>query len=442
MTDRGIPSIRIAMFVVIIGSVSLSSYLIAKKALTRYGIPTSENISNFRPKLIVVGDDLLLATDVEIGYGFEILRKGQVCLANLTTEGCVVDTKVILDLRGDYLSTMDLLITTDEKWYMVYQTHGLGDVLYQGHELKFIRSDDGKSWEKPVVIFKAGFKSPDFYDVSLTEGDDGEIFLCYRKWNREIENYTVFFSKYTPQDGWRSQEETTFHWKGVSSFLDKDGVISIVGVEYSDDYPFSMEGGYEVPRIYMTRMEDGTWTEQKNLNYDGGIKSEIFYSYTHDGYFLMTNGDSWVGISFSQGLESWSIPITFLNARRPALAELPNGILVLVFERRFEFPPDAMYAKVWIELYISTSNDGVNWTTPRKVETIVDDEGLETVLSNRRSVASAFASIPVAVCVILILYKRNFGFRQPQLKNNGNISNAHNRFGYGQMKREKDQRRE
>ena len=406
--DRDVPPIRITVFVVLIGSVALSSYLIAQRALTIYGIPPSESVTidNFRPKLIVVGDDLLLATDVGIGYGLDVFSKGQVCLAKLTTDRRIADVGVILDHGGAFISTMDLLATKDGKWYMVYQRSTLGSYPYQGSELKLISSNDGKSWGKPVIIFKAGFKSPDFEDVSLTEVAKGEIFLCYRKWNREIENFTVFYSKYTPQDGWGPQEEPPFHWYSVSPFLDKDDVLWIVGI---------------LSRTYISRMsEEGVWIEPIDLNYVRGVRAQVFYSRIRDGYFLVTNGklgDDYVQLSFSDDLENWGLPITFGNTRRPTFAELPNGTLVLVFERRFEIPPNALYAKVLTELYISTSWDGVNWSTPQRVETVVDEKGLDSILSSRRSVASVFASIPTVVCVVLLLYKRpNFGFRQPQLK--------------------------
>jgi hypothetical protein len=421
--DRDVPPIRFAVFVVLIGSVALSSYLIAQKLLMIYGIPPSESvtINNFRPKLIVVGDDLLLTTDVEIGYGLDVLRKGQVCLAKLTTEGRITDVGVILDHGGAFISTMDLLATKDGKWYMVYQLSALGSYPYQGSELKLISSNDRKSWEKPVIIFKAGFKSLDFEDVSLTEVDKGEIFLCYRKWDKETNDHTVFYSKYTPQNGWGPQEEAPFNWYSVSSFLDKDDVPWIVGVEYGRPFPHPY---YFTNRTYISRMgEDGGWIEPIDLNYVRGVRAQVFYSRIRDGYFLVTNGkfgDDYVQLSFSDDLKNWGLPITFGNARRPTFAELSNGTLILVFERFFEPPPDVLTRKAWTELFISTSPDGLNWSTPQKVETIVDERGLESILSFRRSVASAFASIPIVVCLILLLYKRpNFGFRQSKLKNNG-----------------------
>ena len=123
----------------------------------------------------------------------------------------------------------------------------------------------------------------------------------------------------------------------------------------------------------------------------------------------MTNGIrgvDWVEFSFSDDLESWDPPINFGNAQRPTFAELPNGALVLVFERFFEPPLDVPTGKVWTELFISTSPDGVNWSTPRKVETTVEETGLESILSNRRSMASAFACIPVSALVVILLYKK------------------------------------
>ena len=414
--DRDVPPIRIAMFVVLIGSVALSSYLIAQRFLTIYGIPPSESVTidNFRPKLIVVGDDLLLATDVGIGYGLDVFSKGQVCLAKLTTDRRIADVGVILDHGGAFISTMDLLATKDGKWYMVYQRSTLGSYPYQGSELKLISSNDGKSWGKPVIIFKAGFKSPDFEDVSLTEVAKGEIFLCYRKWNKEIENYTVFSSKYTSKYDWEPMEETPFHFDGVSSFLDKDGVISIVGVQYPDE-SYEGIGGGSYPsdiwsRIYLSKMtEEGVWTKPSETYLGSGIRAQIFYSRVRDGYFIVVNGwygDDWVQVSFSKDLKDWGPPITFGYAQRPTFAELSNGTLVLVFERRFEPPRDTFYGRIWTELFVSTSRDGLNWSTPQKVETIVDERGLESILSFRRSVASAFVSIPASVLVILFLYKK------------------------------------
>ena len=413
--DKDIPPTRMVLFIALFGSVAITSYIIVQRSLVFFGVPspTTVNVDNSKPGLIVMEDSLFLAMEVEIGDGFEIFSTRQVCLVQISTEGQILDINAILDLRRAFLASMDIIVTTDGKWHMVYQQYRIGGTYYLDNDLKYIYSDDGENWEKPVVVSKGGLHSPHSIDISLTEVGNGEIILCYRKWNKEIEDETVYYSTYRPKEGWETPKETSFNWYGVSSFLDKDGAVAIVGGPYPEESLISIDGGAYLfgmwSSTYVARMkEEGKWDEPLVLNYGGGIRAKIFPSQIRDGYFIVTNGiggDRWVQLTFSDDLESWDPPITFGDAQKPTFAELPNGVLVLVFERSFE-PPPGVSGEVWTELFISTSRDGSSWSTPSKLETIMDEKGVESMLSNRRSAASVIASIPTAVLVILLLYKK------------------------------------
>jgi len=415
MPDEDIPLTRIAAFIVLLGSVAVMSYLFIQSSLAFYGIPSPATVSvdNSEPRLMVVEDGLFLAMEVEMGDGFEMFSTRRVCLARISLDGRILDVDAILDLRRAFLASMDIMVSTNGKWHMVYQQYRIGGSYYHDNDLKYIHSDDGVNWVKPVVLSEGGPHSSHCHDISLTEVEKGEIILCYRQWNKEIEDEMVYHSRYKPQEGWETPKETSFNWYGVSSFLDKDGAVAIVGVPYPEESVGSIDGGTYPSglwsRTYVTKMnEEGKWVEPIELNYGGGIRAQIYPSKIRDGYFILTRGvrgEDWVQLAFSDDLENWDPPITFGDAQDPTFAELPDGSLILVFERSFE-PLPGESGEVWTELFITTSRDGSNWSTPHKLETIVDEAGVQSILSSRRSLASMFASLMTSVLAILLLYKK------------------------------------
>jgi hypothetical protein len=412
--DRDIPPTRMAVFIILFGSVAAASYVMIYRSLVCYGMP-SPTVDNEKPRLIAVDDSIYLAALVDIGDGFEMFSNRYVCLTKMTAEGQLLEASTILDLRRAFLASMDIMVSTDGKWHMVYQKYRTGGFYYLDNDLIYIYSDDGENWEKPVAVSKGGLHSSHSIDISLTEVGNGEIILCYREYN-ERTFATAYYSTYRPKEGWETPIETSWSWYGVSSFLDKDGVVAIVGVPYPEESLISIDGGAylsgEWSKTYVTRMnEEGGWVEPRDVNYGGGIRAQIMYSQVRDGYYILINGDwgeAYVQLAFSDDLENWSNPINFGNAYNPTLAELKNGTLLLVFERHDEplSGRTPTFGGISHELFLTTSREGSIWSTPRRLETIVDEGGLRSTISDRRSMFSILSSILASVLVVLLIYRR------------------------------------
>lgn len=413
--DRDIPPTRMAVFIILFGSVTATSYVMMYRSLVFYGVPSPiAMVDNKKPRLIAVDDIIYLAAFIDVGDAFEIFSNEYVCLTKMTAEGQLLEASTILDLRGAFLASMDIMVSTDGKWHMVYQQYRTGGFYYSDNDLKYIYSDDGENWEKPLAVSKRGLHSSHSLDISLTEVGNGEIILCYKEYN-ERTFATDYYSTYRPQEGWETPIETSWNWYGISSFLDKDGAVVIVGVPYPKESLISIDGGAylfgEWSRTYVTRMnEEGEWVEPRDVNYGGGIRAQIMYSQVRDGYYILVNGargNAYVQLAFSDDLENWSPPINFGNADNPTLAELTNGTLLLVFESYNEpLPGTPNLGGVSHELFLTTSRESSIWSTPRRLETIVDEGGLRSTISNRRSMVSILSSIPASLLVVLFIYRR------------------------------------
>ncbi len=144
----------------------------------------------------------------------------------------------------------------------------------------------------------------------------------------------------------------------------------------------------------------------------------MFYSYIREGYFLVLESPSFdedvIQVIFTSDIETWSILTRFLDASDASLAELPDGTLVIVFERA-SYEPHRIGEHVGERLvsrdiYISTSSDGVTWTTPKKLEKIKDEDTLGIAISwqrtRQRSIISTITSIAVTASTILLIYKK------------------------------------
>ena len=417
LPDRDIPPTRILMMAALVPSVFISSFFVVHRSLITIGYPSPPicDISIGSPKLVVVEDQPYIAVELEtigtLSPAFGPVFRSKIFLAKLSLDGRLEDETVILDLgeRAE-LRSMDLLLTKDGRWYLAYKYVKCKEWPERGEtvsDLYVIHSDDGRLWSKPTVIAHAHARDP-----SLMETKDGEIFLSFSS-SDEI----VFYSIFRSETGWSSPAEIPLRIEDPSSFLDRDGKIGVVGVDY--DYDAS-----EIKGIALTKMEEnGSWTNPRYLSYltipIKGRKPEIFYSRIRDGYFLIIRHPRWpserrVQGLFTPDLENWELPgFSFMNAWEGSLVELANGTLVSVFIRIVEEPRGYEFAPSpsTRDLCISTSSDGVNWTTPRKVKQIMDEEALEIIqwelVSGRRGTISMSTSLVITACAALLVYKRS-----------------------------------
>ena len=405
-------STRIAMIVALVAFVSVSSFLVVQKAFTPS--PTIGRVRNYSPRLVVVDDQLYVAVEVQTtGRIWLDFIRSKIYLAKLSLDGSVEEKTMVFDLGRSLLKSMDLLVASDGRWYLAFVSRLVSWGTDEPSDLCVVSSDDGRRWEEPTIIAESygRFFGPsmteeykrkivEFDNPSLTEIKDGEIFLSFN-----INDDIVAYSTLESDIGWSKSRKITMRTEHQSSFLDRDGYISILGVGVL----FPVPRAIIVEGIPLTKMrDDGSWTEPRYLTYlDINIRGwfpEIFYSPHRDGYFL-TIRDPNPGTSvrvqqivFTPDFENWgrftyisNVCVAFKN--RLSMAELPDGTLVSVFVRR-----RSSY------VYISTSSDGVNWTTPVKVEQIRDTEALEMVSSRQRNIASAYTSVVASACVILFIY--------------------------------------
>ena len=424
--DRDIPPTRIVMIVAFVGSVSLSSFFVAHRALTIIGFPQRfiGGVGNTNPQLVVVDGQLYIVVEVgtTAGRSWADYYRDQIYLAKLSLDGRLEDKTQILDLGESLFRSMGLLVTKDRRWYLAYnyakiersaKTRQGIDLTYS--DLFVTSSEDGRRWSEPKVISYTE-RPPTFsnYNPTLTEMKNGEIFLSF---NNGVE--TMSYSTFTTETGWNPPEGIPIRVRDQSSFLGRDGRINVIGVNHNPMLASEIEG------ILLTSMgENGSWTEPKHLRQHTanlrGWKPKIFYSCISEGYFLVLESPSYdenvIQVMFTQDMETWRVLTRFIDASDASLAELPDGTLVIVFERAY-YEPHRIGEHVGERLvsrgiYISTSSDGVTWMDPKKLEKIKDEETLEIAISwqrtRQRSITSTITSITVTACTILLIYKKIF----------------------------------
>lgn len=419
--DRDIPPTRIVMMVALVASVSLSSFFVAHRAFTIIGFPPSSiaRVGNDNPKLAVVDDQLYIAVEVETtaGGSWADFYRSQIYLAELSLDGKLEKEIKVLDLGEAFLKSMDLLVTEDGQWRLAYTykkmfIHNSTEI---HSDLYVIHSDDGRRWEEPIVIAESvgRFTGPSmteeerrkvrvFDNPSLTEMENGEVFLSFNvNYNKSC------YSTFEPEAGWSLPIEIPMLAEEQSSFLDRDRQIAVVGVDVDPHSPKAII----VEGLLLTTMrENGSWTKPRYLSYleapFRGHRPKMAYSRMYDDYFLIIQDPEHpnvqvVQIVFTPDLENWGKTVSFKDVWEGSLAELPDGTLVLVSMRYYYDDFDRILSS---DLYISTSIDGVNWTTPRRAEQIRDEEALKTAVTRQRSVASAFTSVAVSSFIILFIY--------------------------------------
>jgi hypothetical protein len=131
----------------------------------------------------------------------------------------------------------------------------------------------------------------------------------------------------------------------------------------------------------------------------------MFYSSRHEGYFLTIQDAEFPSnkkllVYFTKDLENWELRKYFINAWEGSLIELPDGTLVLVYMKFGE--------QGSTDLYLTTSDDGVSWTTPKKLELIVDEEALRKIPPIHVSNSSVVVSLVATVSALIILHRRPF----------------------------------
>ena len=400
---------------VLVAFVSVSSFFVAQRAFTLMGFPSpTVRVSNNSPRLVVVDDQLYVAVEVETTVGtFLDFSRSKICLAKLSLDGSVDEETIVFDLGKSLLKYMDLLVASDGRWYLAFVSRLLSWGASEPSDLYVVSSDDGRIWEEPTIIAKSfgKYTGPsmteeykrkivEFNNPSLTAIKDGEVFLSFN-----IKNKIVAYSTLESDNGWSMPRKIKMRAEHQSSFLDRDGNVSVLGVDVG---PPSIKA-IIVEGILQTKMrDDGNWTEPRYLTYLNinirGYFPEIYYSPHRDGYFLTIRDPDPNSfppdqqIVFTPDFENWgrftsitNVSVAYKN--RLSIAELPDGTLVSAFVRRRSST-----------VYISTSSDGVNWTTPVKVEKIRDKEALEMAASRQRNIASKYTSVAAAVCVILFIY--------------------------------------
>ena len=409
--DRNIPPTRIALIILLVASISFSSFLVTQRTLTVVGFPSISfgRTGNESPKLVVVDDQIYIAVEVKTtGQSWADYHRTSIYIAKLSLDGKLEDETKVLDLGETLLNSMDLLVTKDSHWHLTYVYKKL---FYHNSteipgDLYVISSDDGIQWDNPTVIAEsrgrytgppmteeARRKIRDFDNPSLTETMYGEVFLSFNI-NDDKLNYTI----YDPKSGWNPPNEIPMLAKEQSSLIDREGCIAVVGVDINPSSPkvVIVEG---LP--FTTMRENGSWTEPGYLGLATaplrGNYPKILYSSIRDGYFLLMEDPDPQEygihqISFTRDLEIWDRPMSFQNIREASLIELPDGTLVLVFNERGD-------------LSISTSGDGFNWTPRREMDKIWDEEALVEVASRQRFVLSSLTSLATTTFAIIFMSK-------------------------------------
>lgn len=196
---------------------------------------------------------------------------------------------------------------------------------------------------------------------------------------------------------------TNIYWKTrdiaplePSSFTLKDGKVGIVAVDMNAS-DWSENG------IWFTAMnENGAWSPPRHIFLYRGRNPQMFYSPSRDGYFLIYENyeTDVVEVTFTPDLETFSGTTSFQGlmllgkrlpskAIKPSMAELSDGTTVMVYE---SFP----------DLYITSSQNGMDWTPPKKVEGITSEHAMETAKSQQNTYISVLTGSALSFAAVVI----------------------------------------
>ncbi len=406
MPDRDIPPRVIAAYALLTSILVASLYGITYQGLVVIGFPSASSIrfNQISPKLANDGEDLYLVAALEFGNYNSFVQQRSVQLAEANVEGIVSNLNEIIDVGPSFLSTYDVLRTSEGNWYAVYQTY-VASYSSMASDLILISSSDGVNWQ--TVHAKDSLATGQIDDVSLLEAGNGDILLFYSKFVGPADYYdeglVTYSARYSTVNGWTVPEQTPFRWMGVSSFRNSDGRVCLVGIKWTG----LPENSY---RSYLSELQDdGSWSEPIDLNYSGSQKVDLMYSEAHDTYYLLGHGnlnDKYVQVCSSRDLKSYSILATYPYARNPSLSELDNGTLILAYEGIHE-PPYMGVGSYWSDVNVAASVDGVNWSSPSGVLGFIDIAEVEAVVTGGRSVDATATSIIASLLLVFVVYKKH-----------------------------------
>jgi hypothetical protein len=413
--NRDIPPTRIVFAVLIIGSVSASSYLLSMEALVYLGFPTAPQLrsSNGNPKIVSFDDQPYLFLDVES----ESERQGELPTfhssslysAKLGIDGSLGEASKILDLGDVYLS-YEVLVTRDQRCLLVYSYSK--PVTWEESSLFFTQSTDLMEWGTPSTI------SDKMTGSRLLEQVDGEIMLvCSDSYAVLDESNGISDVSPVPL---AQMPDVSGLGGDVYCFLDKDQRLSVIGVKRLSHTLLEIN----VEGVLLSHLEGDSWTEPVYLTRMGanirGEQPEIYYSRALDNYLLLIRDpdpriDAYTSY-MSSDLKSWRSPTpithndddvnTETTIRNPDIVELKNGTLVLVYMGTTcdlsDYPDIKTVSQA---IFVSTSSDGENWSPPVLINPIVDMGAAEKARQALRGNASIFVSAASTILFIVVLYK-------------------------------------
>ena len=416
--DRDIPPIRIVFAVFIMASVSASSFLISRETLVYLGFPHDPPVRYSNDNLKIVSFDgqlyMLLEVEAESGRDYDLpdFHSSGVYSAKLGLDGSLSDVKKILDL-GDVSISYDVLVTDDRRCLLVYRYRELvNPERYESSSVFFSQSTDFQEWGTPTTI---GEETP---GLILLEKADGEILLVGRN------AYTVFdeskgIGSVYPIPLAQAPDISDLGGD-IYCFLDRDQRLSAIGV-MRIPHPHQE---IEVEGLLLSRLEGDDWTEPEYLTRMGvnirGEYPKIQYSGTLDSYLLVVRDPDpriyAYTLYMSTDLKTWQspTPITYSDddvntkttARNPVIVELQNGTLALVYKATtsdYSDYPDL--DNVSTSFFLSMSNDGKNWSSPRPIDKIIDEDAAEKSGRVMRGNTSTFISAAATILIIGLLYK-------------------------------------
>jgi len=416
--DRNIPPTRIVFVALIIASVSASSFLISREALVYLGFPHDPPVrySNRHTKIVSFDGQLYLFLEVESesgrDYDLPDFHSSGVYSAKLGLDGSLSDVKKILDF-GDVSVSYNILVTDDRRCLLVYRYKERVNLeRYESSSVFFTQSTDFQEWDTPITL---GEETP---GLRLLGKADGEILLVGRNAYAVFDESRGIGGVYpiplaqTPDI---SDLEDDVH-----CFLDRDQRLSVIGVVRMS-HPHQE---IEVEGLLLSRLEGDDWTEPEYLTRMGvNIRGEfpkILYSGALDSYLLLVRDpdpriDAYT-LYMSTDLKTWQspTPITYSDddvntkttARNPVLVELQNGTLALLYKGTtsdYSDYPDL--EKVSTSFFLSMSNDGKNWGSPRPIDSIIDEDAVEKSRGVMRGNVSTFISAAATILIIVLLYK-------------------------------------
>jgi hypothetical protein len=406
--ERATSPSRLFLVISIISFTIFLSFHMTQQGLMYFDFPRDSVAitRNNNPKLVIYDNHLFFSTVVETldrnQAGDVTFKEQSIYLAELSLKGTIDNEVKIVERTGYDDIEYDILYTEAGEWILAYDNN-------------VIISGNGKEFSDPVSVGSIRF---DYYPgINLLEHGK-EVLLLYS------EGFNGVFYSYNIESGWTKRHEGPLEALMQVPFVDTLSRLSIIGVDYD---PNSRKA-VMVDGIYYSANENNTWTKPKYLINQGvticGYHPQIYYSDSREGYFLILKDpdpSSFIEvffIYFTPDFENWSTPVPFqlgesgdgigFECRDMNIIELSNGTFIMAFRGDYfnlnEMPES--FSRISTSLYLSSSEDGVNWTPPFEIEMIVDEEALIRADASFRSVPSVIISIGFAIVSIFLISKK------------------------------------